>query len=388
MHLKKENLKRFCRRWLPTVIGTTVLFITACVLQRTPIPKINPRNGVFYEKAVVTQILEEQLETDGFSGSQTGKQQVLVTIKSGHFKGESFPVTNYANYSDNVVCQVGTRLIVSVTVSSQSTTASIYTYDRTLPLIGLFAVFCLVLCLVGGKKGLKALFSLAFTFFCILFLFIPLLYRGISPVPAAIGLSAVVSTSILTWIDGWNTKSAAAIISTVVCVSLAGAFSSVAGAISHISTFNMDAMDQLIVVCRQSDLQIKGLSFAVILLACLGAVVDMSMSISSSLHEIYLHTPQLSRLALFKSGMRVGRDMMGTMASTLLLAFTAGYLSTMILLFSYDVTLYEIFSMPSVVSEIIQGLAGSIGVFLNVPVTSYVTAYLLTRHHKTASSAI
>ena len=192
MHLKKENLKRFCRRWLPTVIGTTVLFITACVLQRTPIPKINPRNGVFYEKAVVTQILEEQLETDGFSGSQTGKQQVLVTIKSGHFKGESFPVTNYANYSDNVVCQVGTRLIVSVTVSSQSTTASIYTYDRTLPLIGLFAVFCLVLCLVGGKKGLKALFSLAFTFFCILFLFIPLLYRGISPVPAAIGLSAIV----------------------------------------------------------------------------------------------------------------------------------------------------------------------------------------------------
>jgi len=371
----KEHYKRF----IPSVIFFSVLLISIILINKTPIPKTNVRNGVFYEKAVVTQIIKSELQLDELSGFQTGRQDIKVKITSGEYKGREFETVNYASYSDNVTCNNGTKLIVSLHISGELTTVSIFTYDRTTPLIVLLIVFSLTLCVIGGKKGFKTLLSLVFTFVGIIYLFIPLLYMGVSPVLASILLSVASAAVTLCLIDGWNAKTISAIIGTVICVSLAGALSSISGYFANISTFNIADMDEMTVVLNQSNLNIDGLLFSIILIACLGAVMDICMSVSSTLNEIYINNPEMSEKSLFKAGMNVGKDMMGTMANTLILAFAAGYLTSVIILSSYDITLYEIFSMPQIVSEIIQGISGSIGVFSAVPVVSFIASRMIGR---------
>ena len=101
------------------------------------------------------------------------------------------------------------------------------------------------------------------------------------------------------------------------------------------------------------------------------------MSVASSLNEIYEHNPQMNRFQLFKSGINVGRDMMGTMSNTLILAFTGGSLTSLIMLKAYGISFNQLFSSPGITTEIIQGMAGSLGVFLAVPIVAAIASQLL-----------
>lgn len=106
--------------------------------------------------------------------------------------------------------------------------------------------------------------------------------------------------------------------------------------------------------------------------------MDVCMSISTSLNEILEHNPHMTRFQLFRSGINVGRDMMGTMSNTLILAFTGGSLTSLLMLKAYGISFNQLFSSPSIATEIIQGMAGSMGVFLAVPIVALIAAQLLT----------
>ncbi|MGM9677832.1 MAG: YibE/F family protein, partial [Butyricicoccus sp.] len=141
---------------------------------------------------------------------------------------------------------------------------------------------------------------------------------------------------------------------------------------------NVSDIENLIYVQEQVGIQVGELLFAGILIAALGAVMDVSMSISSTLQEIHDKNPGLTGRQLFYSGMTVGRDMMGTMSNTLILAFAGGSINTLVLFYAYAYSYTQIINMYDIAIEIMQGVSASLGVVLTVPFVSAVAAWMLS----------
>ena len=129
---------------------------------------------------------------------------------------------------------------------------------------------------------------------------------------------------------------------------------------------------------RASDqgLHISSLLVCGILIAALGAVMDVAMSIASSCHELHALNPELTTRQLFRSGMNIGRDAMGTMANTLILAFAGSALNMLILFQAYDYPFLQIINSDMMSIEILQGIAGSIGIILTVPLVAFISAHV------------
>ena len=143
--------------------------------------------------------------------------------------------------------------------------------------------------------------------------------------------------------------------------------------------FNVEDIETLIYIGQNSHLDISGLLFSGILIASLGAVIDTAMSIATTIEEIKYRRPDISAKELLKSGIKIGGDMMGTMSNTLILAFTGGSLSTLVVFYAYDMPFLQMFNSYSIGIEIIQGISGSLGVILTVPFVSIISAFLMTR---------
>ena len=134
----------------------------------------------------------------------------------------------------------------------------------------------------------------------------------------------------------------------------------------------------MILIGQNSRLQIGGVLFSGILIASLGAVMDVAMSISSTVSEIISQTPSLTRRQLFRSGINVGRDMMGTDSNTLILAFAGGSISMLVLDYAYNLPYRQIINSNNIGIAIMQGLSGSFGIVLAVPVTVALAVLLYT----------
>lgn len=332
-----------------------------------------------YEKARVVEVTKEQLEKDpNIDGLYRGTQELKLKILSGEHKGEVLPVTNYLSTMFNVHAKVGTKLVVNISTADASKfNVTVYNYYRAPYLYGMIGLFLAILWAIGGKKGLKSAVALLFTFSSIVFLFLPMLYRGYSPMLAAI---IVVTTTIivtLLLLDGWSSKSISAIIGTMIGVILAGGVATLAGYLLHISGFNTNDSETLLIVADNTGLKVEGLLFAGVLIAALGAIMDVGISIASAVHEVYTANRELGPRALFLAGMNVGRDMMGTMATTLILAFTGSSLMSLLVLYAYKVPYDQLVNMNLVTIEVLQGMTGSIGVILTAPIVAFVSSRLM-----------
>lgn len=164
---------------------------------------------------------------------------------------------------------------------------------------------------------------------------------------------------------------------------MAGASAKLFGLAAGISGYNVSEIESLLFVAQNTEIQIGGLLFAGILISSLGAVMDVGMSVSSTINEIHEKNPLLSRNELFKSGINVDRDMMGTMSNTLILAFVGGSIITLIINYAYDLPFNQMINSFSIGIEIMQGISGSLGIILTVPFTSFVTSRLLKRSENT-----
>ena len=201
-----------------------------------------------------------------------------------------------------------------------------------------------------------------------------MIYKGVSPILSAV--LVVVFTTIVTMcmVDGISRKSLTAMAGTILGVIFAGIFAWIFGKAAIISGYNVSDIENLVYVGEMTDIKIGELLFAGILIAALGAVMDVGMSIASTLNELKEKNPDMNARELFISGMNVGRDMMGTMTNTLILAFTGGSINTLVFIYAYDYQYQQIINMYSVGIEIMQGLSSSLGVILAVPCTSFLGA--------------
>lgn len=335
--------------------------------------------GIAYETARVLSVLSDSTEPDPQTENVLrGSQELELEILTGRYAGQTVPVTNYLSAFYNVIAREGMKLAVSInTVEEGVYSVSVYNYSRDLWLWGFAALFALVLLAVGGRQGLKALLSLGVTVFCVIFLLVPLLVqRGWPPIPTTLGLVAYTSFVTFVILGGVQVKTMAAALGSFGGVLLAGLLAWGACKIVHISGMNMDEAESLLLTAVDNGLKIRGLYICGILIASEGAIMDVAMTISSAVAELRAVNPSLTPAQLFRSGMNIGRDAMGTMANTLVLAFAGASLNMMIFIYAYDVSYIQLLNTDFAAIEVVRALAGSVGIVLTVPVVAAVSTWL------------
>jgi len=337
-----------------------------------------PGSYVRYEKARVVAVEKESLTRDNATGFDVGGQTVSIKVLTGEHKGEVMSVRNTLNYTTNVRARTGTRVIVCIDTANKNTyDAWIYSYDRAPYLYLLALLFFAILCVIGGSRGARSVLGIIFTFTGILFLFIPMLYRGYSPALASIGVVTVTLCVTLLLLGGFTAKTFSAILGTLSGVVVSVLFLMAVLKITHLSGFSTNEADMLIQIAGKTHMKAGELLFAAILISSLGALMDIAISIATSVNEVFASNSRLRTKELFNSGMNVGRDMMGTMANTLIVAFTGTSLNILVLLYSWDVKYYQLINNNMIGIYVIQAVSGGIAVILTVPFVSFFSAKLI-----------
>lgn len=360
------------------IIGIVFILLLLECNQFEKMPMISTK-GQSYEKAVVTEITKDNVAEDG---NHYGTQEVMVRIESGNNKGKEYEAVNPNGTLFGADCKVGTKVIVIVSENSSSNIVTVYSRDRTSVIYGFAFIFAAVVCIIGGKKGAKAVLSLIFAFICIGYLMFPLIYQGISPIMITIVVSVLTTVVTLGLLGGISSKTLSAIIGTTCGVVISAVAALIFGKAAGISGYNVSDIETLNYVGQNSSIQIGQLLFSGIIISSLGAVMDVGMSIASTIQEIHDTNPSLSRKQVFLSGIHVGQDMMGTMTNTLIFAYVGGSLTTLIINYAYDLSYRQLANSYIIGIEIMQGLSGSLGVVLTVPITAFVASFLIGKKKK------
>lgn len=299
------------------------------------------------------------------SGPETGK----IVDTFNFFTGQSL-------YEFKV--NKGDKVIVAVSNDLGRTTYHVSDFDRfdyTWWLTGLFAASLIVF---GGFIGLKSVAVIAFSIFLILGVFLPqVLAAKLSLTLLTIGISAIIAGLTQTIISGWNKKSLAAILGTIGGVVIAGVLSVVSIQVMNLTGLDSEEAMMLKATILQG-VDFRGLLFAGMVLGALGAVLDATISISSAIYELTQLQPESNLRQLYRSGMNVGRDIMGTTSNTLILAYIGSSLPLLLLIGAQpQSSMLPILNQNMIVTEIVRALTGSIGLVCAIPLTALISAYLM-----------
>ena len=374
---KAKRWKAWLIRWgIPAALLLAVILFTIRLNQVEKVELVS-REGQTFEKGVVTKVLENNIQEDG---TRVGEQRVVVRMTTGVRKGQELETTSSAGYLFGAACEPGMHVIVMQSVAGDSTITSVYAQDREMVIYLFGGLYLLALVLIGGRKGVKGALGLAFTFFAFLFMDLPLVYRGYSPFAVAVILCAVTTLVTMYLIGGPTRKTICATIGTTAGVMMAGIAARLFGMAAGLSGWNVSNIESLLDLWYTCDIQVGELLFSGLLISSLGAVMDVAMSVSSSMDEVVRQNGGISRRELFRAGLRVGRDMMGTDSNTLILAFVGGSMSSLLLDYAYDLPYQQVINSNNIGIAIMQGIGGSFGVVLCVPITVLIASFLLPGH--------
>ena len=381
---------RGLKRWLPTAL---VLALTGGILlwllltaQRGAgySPTRLESDNVSVEQAEVLNISYDTVEPDPYSpdGVEKGNQRALVRLLTGTHAGDTGEIYYMIGYFVGPKLQVGDKIAVLQILKEEGGAIqelSYFQYDRSPWVFVLLGLFVLAVLLVGGKTGLKSLLGLGATVVALIWVFCPLWIQGWAPVPLALGLCALVTVLSFVLLGGLSRKTLCAILATLAGVGMAAVFGALAQRLCRVTSYTMYDVNSEIaelvnLQTRGWPVRIHGILTAGILIASLGAVMDVAMSLSSALGELKTVNPALGPKELWRSGMNIGRDMVGTMTNTLILAFVGSSLVTVIRLWTQGPSARMLLTSGYLSVELISALASSLGVVLTVPVTAGIGA--------------
>lgn len=344
--------------------------------------------AIFFTLPVIaeTKILPSQtglvqnvqyVDLEESSVTQT-KQTIEVKLLSGEFKGETIELDNMltGNPYYDIKLKKNTKVILHAEDNGNGVEYSIEDIKRSGILVWLSLMFCGLLIYVGHRKGLYSLVSIALTVLLITHVLSPLILFGVNPILAAI-IICVISTAITMYlVGGFNAKSTSASIGAILSLLFAGLLSYITMFVAHLTGFSGE--NSIFLYSAHPELDFIGITISTMVLATLGAVMDVAMSISSTINEIYVTDTNKSVKELFKSGMNVGRDIIGTMANTLILVYMGGALP--LILLSGNVDWQKFINLNQVVTEIASALIGSIAIVICVPFTAIVASELIKHY--------
>ena len=335
-----------------------------------------------YERCRVVQILTDstqQFPVD--DGGWRGDQLMLVEVLTGRYAGQLLQVYNYVGPLYGGPLYEGDHAVVTISTYENGTyTGTIFEYDRMVPLAVLIGLFFLAAILVGGKTGAKSLVGLLVTLLCLFKLLIPMLMKGAPTLLSVFLVCSYIAVVSLTILGGLQKKTVCAMLGTIAGTAIALLFGLLAQYLTRIDGLRVDDVEPLLQLRQTGQMVgLRGLLVGGVVISALGAVMDVTMGIASAMWEVHSVDPELSTKALFRSGMNIGQDMVGTMSNTLILAFLGNSLTLILYLYSMGLQTHQLLSSAYVSLEVIGSISCSIGVILSIPITALGTAWILKR---------
>ncbi|WP_297407236.1 YibE/F family protein [uncultured Cetobacterium sp.] len=312
-------------------------------------------------------------------------QHVKIKLLNGDFKGEIFTLRNTIDQINpyKLILKKGEDILLyQYEKNGKLEGLKIFERSKERPLFAMICAFIFFMVLIGGKKGFKAFITLLLTVLCVIFILIPLILRGYSPIPMTILCVVGITVMTIFMVGGINRKSYAGILGTILGTLIAGALAVWVSNYSNLVGMGSEDMQALVYGSNGKFLNYRGILFSGIIIGALGAIMDVAISISSSMWEIESLNKDISNYQLAKSGMNIGKDIMGAMSNTLILAYVGSSLSLILVFMSYKLSFYEIINLDMVATEIIRSIAGSIGLVLSIPATILVVILLRKKNSR------
>ena len=303
-------------------------------------------------------------------------QKVIVEIDNEKYKGKKLE-------ADYLLCFTGG--IEAKTLKKGDTVYLIIQNDKVIVkdiyrlnyIFMLVAIFLIIIVLIGGMQGIKTAISLSITFLVIFFGFIPLIIKGANTMLVAVGACIIITIVTLILVSGFKKKTFVAMIGTATGVLVAFLIAVIFTNLANISGLGNEEAQMLVIISQKMKLDIFGLFFAGIIIATLGATMDIAMSIASAMNELEIQTKtEISPKELFKSGLNVGKDAMGTMSNTLILAYVGESLNIVILILLSSKNVMETINYDFIAAEILRSLCGTIGMISAIPITALLYAII------------
>ncbi len=358
---------------------TAVVFAVVCAAIFAIDPYARESEGT-KERAEVVAVDNSNLMTVGLL--RQGEQRLRVKVLGGKFRGETFAAMNVlrAQMDLDKIFEAGDTALVAIPHGADPKTTTINAQDHyrtgwTFALMGLFA---LLLCAYAGMIGVKALMSFVFSCAVIWKIVVPLCLGGVNPIAVCMGAVCVLSAVIIFLVGGFTRKGFSAFAGT-----MAGVLASCATGwiFSKLFFINGAIMpySQALLYCGYESLSLPDIFIGAIFLSSSGAVMDLSMDVAAGMDELLRRNPNLPRVKLVESGLRIGRVVVGTMTTTLLLAYSGGYLTLMMTFAAQGVSPSDFINNPYVASECVKTLVGSFGLVLVAPLTALAGGFILKR---------
>ncbi len=257
-----------------------------------------------------------------------------------------------------------------------------YRIDWEIILIALFAV-CIIC--FSGFTGLRTLLSFAFALICIWKVLVPAMLHGVNPVVVALLIGNVITVATLLLVAGFTKKAYTAIAGAVVCSFITCLLAVIWGGIFKIHGAVMQWSESLL-YAGYENLNLTAIFQAGIYLACSGAILDLAVDISSALDEIVVNNPCVTRKQLIKSGLTIGKSVVGSQTTTLLLAYMGSYISVMMVYMAQGTPMMNIFNSKMIVAEVLHTFVGCIGLVLVSPLTALICGMVYTKSAKNEST--
>jgi uncharacterized membrane protein len=313
---------------------------------------------------------------------RTGDQKVNLRIEQGRFKGQTVTGNNplLGMMDRDKLFAPGDSALVVLTLDSEGAITFVNPQEhyRLGPGLMLLSAFALLLVCFGGWTGIRALLSFLFTALVLWKVLVPCLLKGYDPIWLTLGIVALLTAVIIFLVAGINRRGLVAFLGAfsglLISCSLAAWFADSL----HLHGAIMPFAETLL-YAGYAHLDLTRIFVAAVFLAASGAVMDLAMDVSVSLHEIVEKKPKIGFREALGSGIRVGRAVVGTMTTTLLFAYSGGYITLLMAFMAQGVPLANTANLIYVSAEVLKTLAGSFGLVTAAPLTALIGAAVYTR---------
>jgi uncharacterized membrane protein len=331
-------------------------------------------------RAVVKAVDDSEVSGSGIQ--KFGRQLVRVEIKEGKFKGQTIDASNnlVGNLGWDYRFNEGDEILVAISETEAGEVRAAVALDifRQGWILILLALFIVLLILYARYIGLKALFSFIGSIFIIWKILIPGLLNGLEPLIFTAFVLLILSALILFSIAGFTKKGFAAFFGTSFSLLITIALTIFFGNKLALDGMSSPYVGEMM-AAGYFNLDVREIFYSAVVIGASGAAMDIAMDIATTIKELKEKRPDMKMKDLISSGFNVGSDVIGTMTTTLLLAYAGGYLTLMMAFMTRTATLRRIFNLRIIVSEILRTVVGSIGLVIVAPITTFFAAWLYSR---------
>lgn len=378
------------RRIINLVICCSLLLLNIVLLpglaraeEESANPSPDSKYLELYEKAVVLEINKSKENKNPAFNEGIVEQMAKVRVLSGIYKGKTLTAQNTLSGTEgyDIELHKNDEVVLYITVEERTDgekrIQNIYVADRVRSnaLGWLILLFASLIIIIGRLQGIKALMGLGVTILGIYKVLLPGLMAGKSPLPLTIMVLVGVTLLTMVFVAGFTQKALSATMGTLGGLLVAGFLAYFFGDLAQLSGLATEE-DRMLLYVEGIKFDMRGLLFSGILIGAVGAIMDVAMSVASAISEIKKANPSMRSIQLVGAGMNVGRDIMGTMANTLILAYTGGALPFMLLFMAYHMGPVRVLNWELIATEIVRALVGSIGLIISVPITAIVAGWL------------